>query len=377
MADIFISYARPDRPRAEQLAHALERVGWSVWWDREIPPGRSFDEVIEEALSLARCVIVLWSEASVRSEWVKTEASEAAQRHILVPILADGARIPLEFRRIQAAAIDDWRNLESNAGWAQLCDAVSVLATSERRASPVLPIAAARRGYLSWAIAGGATLAIAAGAAAYVVTRASAPVARATVAPAPAPAPASAMAAPAAQPAAPAAAKVEETPVPVPSPDVTRLRPKRTEVAKTDVAAAVSVAGAAVAAAPPHDEPEPAPLIAVTTASRDAARKLDREPRPVEGTSSYDVTLVSGVFRDRGRLSVSGDGVRFQDSGGSGRMFELPCGALRRVATATMIADREQRLLELTANERAYRLLAPDTGMRDSIRAAISRTCTR
>src|SRR4030095_8951461 len=90
MADLFISYARSDRPRAEQLAHALERAGWSVWWDREIPPGRSFDEVIEEALSLARCVIVLWSEASVRSEWVKTEASEAAQRRMLVPIIADG-----------------------------------------------------------------------------------------------------------------------------------------------------------------------------------------------------------------------------------------------------------------------------------------------
>ena len=103
MADIFISYARADRPRAEQLAQALERDGWSVWWDREIPPGRSFDEVIEEALAQARCVIVVWSEASVRSEWVKTEAAEAAARRILVPILADGARIPLEFRRIQAA----------------------------------------------------------------------------------------------------------------------------------------------------------------------------------------------------------------------------------------------------------------------------------
>ena len=78
MADIFISYARADRPRAETLAAALHQTGWSVWWDREIPPGRSFDEVIEEALSQASCVVVIWSEASVRSEWVKTEAAEAA-----------------------------------------------------------------------------------------------------------------------------------------------------------------------------------------------------------------------------------------------------------------------------------------------------------
>ena len=59
MADIFISYARADRPRAARLAQALEHDGWSVWWDREIPPGRSFDEVIEEALAQARCVIVV------------------------------------------------------------------------------------------------------------------------------------------------------------------------------------------------------------------------------------------------------------------------------------------------------------------------------
>jgi hypothetical protein len=33
MSDIFISYAREDRPRVERLAAALEQCGWSVWWD--------------------------------------------------------------------------------------------------------------------------------------------------------------------------------------------------------------------------------------------------------------------------------------------------------------------------------------------------------
>ena len=69
MADIFISYARADRPRAERLAQALERTGSSVWWDREIPPGRSFDEVIEEALSQARSVILIWSDPNNKSAW--------------------------------------------------------------------------------------------------------------------------------------------------------------------------------------------------------------------------------------------------------------------------------------------------------------------
>ena len=75
MSDIFISYATADRPRAAALAQALRTRGWTVWWDRVIPPGRQFDEVIDEALSGAGCVVVLWSKASAASTWVKTEAA--------------------------------------------------------------------------------------------------------------------------------------------------------------------------------------------------------------------------------------------------------------------------------------------------------------
>lgn len=50
MSDIFISYASADRERAKLLSTALDRRGWSAWWDRTIPPGREYDEVIEEAL---------------------------------------------------------------------------------------------------------------------------------------------------------------------------------------------------------------------------------------------------------------------------------------------------------------------------------------
>jgi hypothetical protein len=367
MADIFISYARADRPRAEPLAQALERAGWSVWWDREIPPGRSFDEVIEEALTAARCVVVLWSGASVRSEWVKTEAAEAAQRRILVPILTDGARIPLEFRRIQAAAIHNWRELESNDGWAQLCDAVAALVDSAR-APAARAVTAPRRGSASWLIAGAASLAVAAlSVTAYVATRVPAPQARIQPAP-PVPAPTAAPVAVASAPAAPDAP---------PAPSQAR-RPRPRQSLAVGAATAASYAPASSGRAPADPAPSvPALPIETTMMPADMARKLDREPRLDNLASSFDVTLLSGVFRNQGRLNVSPTGVRFADGGGSGRDFELPCGSLRRVATATMIADREQRLLELTATERAYRVLAADTGARDGIRAAIGRTCAR
>src|SRR4029434_434237 len=125
MSDIFISYSRADKDRAELLAEAFSREGWSVWWDREIPPGKSFDETIENALNSARCVIVLWSKDSVSSRWVKTEAAEGAARGILVPAFIDKVQIPLEFKRIEAADLTDWQGDSPHSEFDQLLKTVA------------------------------------------------------------------------------------------------------------------------------------------------------------------------------------------------------------------------------------------------------------
>jgi hypothetical protein len=117
MSDIFISYAREDRDKAKALAELCQQQDWSVWWDRRIPPGRSFDEVIEEALGAAKCVVVLWSKSSASSDWVKGEAAEGWRRKILVPVRIDSATVPLEFRRLQTVDLSDW---EGDAGHLEL-----------------------------------------------------------------------------------------------------------------------------------------------------------------------------------------------------------------------------------------------------------------
>lgn len=127
MYDVFISYASSDIEKAKNLAGIIEQQGWSVWWDREIPPGRSYDEVIEEALDQSKSVVVLWSKASVSSRWVRAEASEGLGRKILVPALIEEVKVPLEFRRLQAARLAGWNGERSHLEIDKLIGAVNII----------------------------------------------------------------------------------------------------------------------------------------------------------------------------------------------------------------------------------------------------------
>lgn len=137
MADVFISYAREDRMAAERIAKALERHGWSVWWDSDIPPGKTWDELIERELASASSTVVLWSATSIAKAWVKAEAAEALARGVLVPVLIEDVTPPLAFRHIQAAPLTDWRNTLDHGGFQQLLCSVCTLAGQPvRQGSP-------------------------------------------------------------------------------------------------------------------------------------------------------------------------------------------------------------------------------------------------
>jgi hypothetical protein len=108
VGEIFLSYSRADSQWINKLVHIIQRAGFSVWFDEDILPGEQFDTVVEAAVAKASKVVVVWSNASIGSRWVRAEAGEGLDRGILVPVLKERVRIPLEFRRVQAADLSDW-----------------------------------------------------------------------------------------------------------------------------------------------------------------------------------------------------------------------------------------------------------------------------
>ncbi|HEX5237766.1 MAG TPA: TIR domain-containing protein [Sphingomicrobium sp.] len=115
--DIFLSYARQDRPVARLFAEALTEEGFSVWWDASLHSGETFDEVIEQRLRDATAVVVLWSPRSVASRWVRAEATLADRRNKLAPAIIEPCDRPIIFELTHAAELAGWTGDRSDIRW--------------------------------------------------------------------------------------------------------------------------------------------------------------------------------------------------------------------------------------------------------------------
>jgi uncharacterized membrane protein YhaH (DUF805 family) len=143
MADIFISYAREDRARADQIARGLQSMGLEVFWDTEIPPGHTWADYIEAKLTQCRAVIVLWSQHSVSSQWVREEARMGREMKRLIPVLLDGTPSPFGFGEVQAADLSNWNGDANNPEWLRFSQAAFNRARDGAAAPAPPPVAAA------------------------------------------------------------------------------------------------------------------------------------------------------------------------------------------------------------------------------------------
>ncbi|MEZ5956651.1 MAG: DUF805 domain-containing protein [Hyphomonadaceae bacterium] len=122
MTDVFISYSREDAAQAARIAGGLEALGLSVFWDNEIPPGQTWADYIEEKLNLCAVAVVLWSEHSTKSQWVREEARMG--RNKMIPAKLDVSEPPFGFGDVQAADLSQWSGDYNHPQWGRFANAV-------------------------------------------------------------------------------------------------------------------------------------------------------------------------------------------------------------------------------------------------------------
>ena len=110
MADVFVSYKAEDRRRVRGIVEALEKDGFSVWWDAHVGAGEHWRETIASELDTAKCVVVAWSKRSVGPEgrFVRDEAARALRRGVYLPFKIDDVDPPLGFGETQAIRLVGW-----------------------------------------------------------------------------------------------------------------------------------------------------------------------------------------------------------------------------------------------------------------------------
>ena len=153
---VFLSYARTDRARVSKIAEALTAAGLNVWWDTAIAGGASFSADIARELDAADAIVVVWSAASVKSDWVLDEAGAGRDRKRLVPVLLDSTLPPLGFRQLQSIDLSGWKGRSSDRNFAGLVDAIRQIAGAQAPvpiASPTVDNALSRRILIAGAVA--------------------------------------------------------------------------------------------------------------------------------------------------------------------------------------------------------------------------------
>lgn len=143
MADVFLSYKSEDRALIQTLARALEREGFTVWWDSKINAGRGWRETILRELRAAKAVVVAWShrtEDLSAASWMLNEVDEAARLGVcVIPVMLERCEAPFGYRHVQAADLTNWRGDASHPEWREVLEAARAAVTG-RRIGRVTPI---------------------------------------------------------------------------------------------------------------------------------------------------------------------------------------------------------------------------------------------
>jgi formylglycine-generating enzyme required for sulfatase activity len=124
MPDVFVSYNREDLPIAQRVVDGLVHEGINVWLDMELKAGENYDEITEERLRNAKAVVVLWSSRSVKSRWVRAEATIGQRKSTLVPAMIEECDRPVMFELVQTTDLSKWDGDRADPNWRKLVSVI-------------------------------------------------------------------------------------------------------------------------------------------------------------------------------------------------------------------------------------------------------------
>jgi TIR domain len=108
----FISYSSKDQVFANRLYADLQANGVRCWFATEdIQAGKKIHEQIDDAIRMRDRLLLILSEHSMSSEWVKTEIAKARKREIRY-----GAQVLFPIRLVPFEVIRDWECFDADRG---------------------------------------------------------------------------------------------------------------------------------------------------------------------------------------------------------------------------------------------------------------------
>jgi len=117
---VFISFKTEERDLAFQLQTALTASGYKIWWQEEIQCGQEWHGEIDKAIEAAGAIVVLWSNKSLSSIWVRHEASQAIVKGVYTPVRVEAMEIDSPYNRVQATDIVNWTGDINHPGFQNL-----------------------------------------------------------------------------------------------------------------------------------------------------------------------------------------------------------------------------------------------------------------
>ncbi|MBO7702998.1 MAG: TIR domain-containing protein [Solobacterium sp.] len=171
-ADIFISYKSDEEEYAKRVRDVLEQNGISCWMAPDsIPVGSNYMKQIPQAIENCKAMIVLVSEKSQHSTWVKNEFSQAVSKDkLVIPYVIQDCPLEDEFAFSMSTMQQVFAWKDEEAALQRIVRDIREVLGQDSTARVEIKVVK-KNNNVPWIIAGVAVIALLAGVLAFVFAR--------------------------------------------------------------------------------------------------------------------------------------------------------------------------------------------------------------